>query len=278
MNYTYLKLGDQLPTVAVLQKLLKMHGAQLVCDGIFGDNTKWALREFQVRHGLLDHGRTDELTWTHLTRRRVLRILDYLSTEDSSIRETEVVDLQLTASQEDVILTGGQSGTASVLANRIMQHVAGRLGTVFLLRLHGHGEPGFQEVSSGNFVPGYESETDLQSVLWPQFMDDALHIGSLERTWWSWQNLGSIFNPYGSIQLMGCNVGFGTRHMITDGRLFLRTLSRIVGVPVSAGIEVQYAGENETFSLEGSVRNAFPGGMSLRSWARNLPDFECYSN
>lgn len=272
MNYTYLKLGDQLPAVAVLQKLLKSYGAQLVCDGIFGDNTKWALRVFQRDNGLLDHGRVDKITWARLTARKTLKFIDCVGTHYRDLRQGEINDFELIGANGDVILTGEQSGAATVLARRILQFATGYFGQVFLLRLHGHGGPGDQDVSGGYFIPGYESETDLQSVLRPQFIDGRLHIGAIERTWDSWQNLRPIFSPFGSIQFMGCYVGAEF-----EGRRLLTSLARIVGVPVSGGIETQMGGGNSTFSLEGTVRNAFPAGLSLQSWARNLPDFESYS-
>ena len=82
------------------------------------------------------------------------------------------------------------------------------------------------------------------------------------------QSLQSIFAPYGTVQLMGCETGGGP-----EGRRLLQGLANLWRVPVSAGVHTQFAGGATTFRFEGRVLSAFPHSGTLRSWAHGLRQF-----
>lgn len=61
-----LRRGDTGIWVARLQQLLKRHGHNISCCGVFGPVTEIALRAFQHLHRLPVNGVTDTPTWIHL--------------------------------------------------------------------------------------------------------------------------------------------------------------------------------------------------------------------
>ncbi len=67
--------GDEGPVVSVIQLLLRdiilLYGRNadiLPVDGVFGDLTEEAVKDFQRVHGLPDDGRVDRVTWNRLAR------------------------------------------------------------------------------------------------------------------------------------------------------------------------------------------------------------------
>lgn len=60
------QLGDQDQAVRTLQHLLNFHGAALEADGVFGEETRAAVKEFQQAHALTDNGVVGPLTWPAL--------------------------------------------------------------------------------------------------------------------------------------------------------------------------------------------------------------------
>src|SRR5262249_35448757 len=83
MNYTYLRFGDHLPTVGVLQKLLNRSGANLVVDGIFRDKTRAAVLKFQAMRCRSRDGLVGLETWERLTEGLDLPIVDCIDIYDS---------------------------------------------------------------------------------------------------------------------------------------------------------------------------------------------------
>jgi hypothetical protein len=67
---------------------------------------------------------------------------------------------------------------------------------------------------------------------------------------------------------MHCETGRGPA-----GRQMLATVSSILGVPATAGVNTQYGGGENTFRFEGPTFTAVPNGQSLKEWCRALPDF-----
>src|SRR5688500_18394589 len=60
------QLGDQDQGVRSLQHLLNLHGAALEPDGVFGEATQAAVKEFQTAHALTDDGVVVPATWQAL--------------------------------------------------------------------------------------------------------------------------------------------------------------------------------------------------------------------
>ena len=63
---TTLRHGDRSQAVRILQKNLNAHGAQLVIDGDYGDNTETAVRTYQLKVGLVVDGVAGSKTQTSL--------------------------------------------------------------------------------------------------------------------------------------------------------------------------------------------------------------------
>jgi hypothetical protein len=91
MNYTYLRFGDTLPTVGVLQKLLNRSGAALNVDGFFRVKTRAAVLKFQHEHPpLRADGEVGIQTWARLTEGLNLPIVDCVDVFDTVERRERV--------------------------------------------------------------------------------------------------------------------------------------------------------------------------------------------
>jgi N-acetyl-anhydromuramyl-L-alanine amidase AmpD len=66
INPPTLRRGDTGIWVDRLQRLLKRHGYDVSCCGVFGPVTEIALRSFQHLHHLPVNGVTDTSTWLQL--------------------------------------------------------------------------------------------------------------------------------------------------------------------------------------------------------------------
>jgi hypothetical protein len=251
MNYTFLRRGDQLPAVGVLQKLLNRGEAKLVADGIFGPHTEAAVREFQrVRHMGVD-GIVGKDTWPRVSAGANLRILDCIDVFDPSLLQLEATDIKR-AGGNPMLIGGACNGVAEAV-NLILR--AAGAGTVFLLRFHGHGAPGVAGVSFGQGEIGWGERADI----------DVANFNTLQPTL---ARLRPIFSDYGNVQFMHCETGSGTK-----GRRLLQLIANTLGVPATAALHIQYGGGLDTFKFEGPTFTALPGGGSLGTWCRSLPDF-----
>jgi hypothetical protein len=267
MNYTYLRLGDNLPTVGVLQKLLNRVGAKLNVNGIFGNKTLAAVRHFQHAHHLKPDGLVGKHTWKRITAGLVLQIVDCVDVFDTFQKEeflrakdykraNEMADSNA-AEAHDIRAVGGKPLVIGGMCNGVAQVVSLISTTAkeaFLLRLHGHGRAGSMGVGAGSGGPNELNRINAESI--PQLR---LVLGSLK----------GVFGPYGSVQLMGCETGRGL-----EGATMLKTIASILGVPVTAGINFQYGGGGiPTFKFEGPTHTEVPYGQSLKDWCAALPDF-----
>ncbi len=95
----------------------------------------------------------------------------------------------------------------------------------------------------------------------------------------SLRSLGSVFGRYGSCELKGRHTG-----QDREGEDLLQWMAYHLGVPVSAGNFFQLSNpfkfddknskDKDEHSTEmQKTKTAFPGGVSLESWCRSLPDF-----
>ena len=260
--YTFLRQGDRLPTVGVVQVLLNrgIASGKLTKDGAFGPRTRRALQDFQRPRGLTPDGIVGRNTWPRLVQGTGFRILDAIDITDPSVLDTE---------GDDIRRAGGKPSLIGYMCNglgQLIQELAARMsggGEVVLLRFFGHGSPGVMGISDGVGsvrVGGrrvYLEDDDLSS----------LTPGTVGRAESELRRLTPYFGRYGSVELHGCRVGRGR-----GGQRMLQQLADIWRVPVTAALNTQYAGGVSTFRYEGPVTTAFPGGQTLRSWAAALPD------
>lgn len=272
MNYTCLSIGNKLPSVGVLQKLLNRVGAKLDSDGIFGPKTQAAVKHFQHSVHLDPDGIVGEDTWPRLTEGLDLPIVDCVDVFDSFqkeefLRKKKKKEAAASADSyamevDDIRSAGGNPFVIGGMSNGVDQVISMICATAretFLLRFHGHGYAGSVGISAGSGGPD-----ELNRI-------NADTIGLLHSVI---ARLNQVFGPYGSIEFMSCHTAQGS-----EGRHIVNTVASLAGIPVTAGIKMQYGGGTSTFRFEGPTYTAIPGGQTLKDWCRALPDFPryCYS-
>lgn len=254
MSYPYLKRGDRLPSVGILQKLLNARDdAELGVDGIFGRLTQEAVRNFQLSRRLQVDGIVGVQTWPRLTAAESnLRVMDFIDIFDESLLDLEATDIRRAGGNP--LLMGG---TCNGLEQAIYMIRSASAGCVFLLRFHGHGNSGLAGVGFGHGEEGFQRNTFNNAAV--------KHVRE------TIAKLRGAFGPYGCVQFMHCNVAQGR-----EGRSFLANMADILQVPVSAGIHTQYGGGYrgyDSFRFTGPTHTALPGGKTLKSWCSGLPEF-----
>ncbi|MBZ5683750.1 MAG: peptidoglycan-binding protein [Acidobacteriia bacterium] len=262
MNYVFLNRGCVLPAVGVLQLLLNRQGAHLEVDGIFGQRTESAVRQFQRSHRLEVDGVVGEQTWPRLVGDEDLQIADCVDITDPSLLRLEATDLLLTGGSPFLI-----GGMCNGVEQAVQQITAGIRGKVFLLRFHGHGNVGAAGVgfgegtldSNGTKINMYGEKSDIDTY-------------NLDEVRPYLARLRGIFGPYGNIQFMHCKTGRGT-----TGLALLKNIAQIVGVPVTAAVNTQYGSGIKTFKFEGPTQTACPPGMNLKTWCTSRRQFACMS-
>jgi hypothetical protein len=255
-NFPGLRLGDQLPAVGVLQRLLVRAGYEPGIDCDFGAGTDRALRKFQKDFGLSVNGKTDPWTWHRLLSGESLPILDVVDIFDGTSYEGKVLQLQKYGASP--IVLGGMCNGLEQAITMVLRVAPPEL---FMLRFFGHGAPGAAGVSTGHGELTGGRQRDL--VRTADLEDDY-------ETQFQYTRLRGLFGPYGCVQFMHCSTGHGT-----TGQRFIEAMAGLVSVPVSAGIDTQYSGGSnwETWFYEGPTRTRVPGGRSMASWARGRPPF-----
>ncbi|MGD9614999.1 MAG: peptidoglycan-binding protein [Alphaproteobacteria bacterium] len=249
-NYVYLRQGDILPAVGVLQKLLNRGRAGLVPDGSFGPRTRAAVVAFQSLRRLTPDGIVGENTWPRVSAGEALPIIDCIDIFDPSLMNFEMKDL-VRVGVNPLVLGGMCNGVEQAV--QMILSAAGR--NVFMLRFHGHGAPGIAGISFGEGGVGFGERANIDPA------NLAVMLPILAR-------LRPIFGPYGCVQFMHCSTGRGP-----DGRTVLSSIANALNVPVSAGLRDQLGGGVNTFRFEGPTFTAVPGNRSLRSWCAGLPEF-----
>ena len=242
---TLLWKGDVLPTVSTAQILLRRHRPQTVIttDGIFGPKTGKAVWNFQEHH----HLKTDQIigpkTWHKLEDVSRFRTVDVVDGTDPSLVQLEAADLRKDG--YDPIVLFGMSNGLEVAMNQIAAR--GGNGETMLLRFHGHGNNGLQNVTGGEI----NGAPHLAAISLSNF-------GQIEHLL---VRIKGIFVEFGAVQLLGCDVGGG------KGSALVEKLANTWGVPVTAGIHTQFGGGDKTFRFEGAVVTKVPGGGTLKSWS-----------
>ena len=247
-----LEQGNVAPVVSSLQTLLRRHRphAKITVDGSFGSKTKAAVIGFQEQHkpGLAKDGIVGRFSWETLMAVSNLQTIDVVDGTDSALVTLEAADIVSAGGVP--ILVFGMSGGVDFVMDQIVARARGR-GSVALLRFHGHGTRGLQNVTGG----GLNGAPHLASISNGNF---GQVVGSLRK-------ISHIFAGFGCVQLLGCKVGGGA-----NGVSLMRKLADTWGVPVTAGVLDQLGGGPNTFRFEGPTITGFPSGGNLASWSSKI--------
>ena len=236
-----LRMGDWLPAVATVQKFT---GAGV--DGQFGWDTHRKVAAWQGQKSLMADGIVGRDSWTRMMRDNDLVTVDVVDGTDQSLLEYEAADIRK-AGGEPIILMGMSNGV-TVMVNHVMARLR-RSRSLAVLRIHSHGASGLMNVTAGSMSGAAHGA--------------AIALGNLADIGPQLSRLAPCFARHGAMQLMGCNVGAGPA-----GQAMLAAVARLVGVPVSAGVQTQYGSGRATFRFEGPVQHGFPFGGTLPVWAR----------
>lgn len=233
----FLNRGCYVPFVATVQVLLCQYPphADLKIDQIFGPKTEAAVRHFQEYHGLKVDGIVGNKTWKSLSRVSGLIIADVVNASEPKLLNG-VREAIARAHGELIEISPGSAGV-----DEFVQKVAdrGNEGPIALLRIHGHGNVGYQTLSV------YEQPEALGSI------DSASSPEVLEEL----GLLKPYFSRIGAAQLHGCEVGSGN-----PGSALLWRLATAWGVPVTAGSGTQHYAGADNFRFESGGQTQRPVG------------------
>jgi hypothetical protein len=236
--------------VTTSQILLRRHrpGAAIGCDGNFGSKTKAAVNAYQGAHApLKKDGIIGPKTWNSFMSVSGFQTIDVVDGTDPSLLALEAADIK--AAGGDPIVVFGMSNGLEFVMRQIAAR--GRRNNVLLLRIHGHGNNGLQNVTGGtiNGAP-HMASISLQNYA---ASEPSLNL------------IRPVLAPLGSVQLLGCDVGGGG-----PGKQLVARLAQTWGVPVTAGLHTQFGGGNDTFRFEGPTISSFPRGLDMKSWSKAM--------
>jgi peptidoglycan hydrolase-like protein with peptidoglycan-binding domain len=244
----YLEQGMTLPVVTTAQLLLRQSKpyASVNCTGNFDPFTRVAVVNFQKFHKVVTDGAIGKDNWDRLTSPKKLRTIDVVDGTDQSLVDLEVKDIRKQGGNP-IILYAASNGVQE-LVEAVKRRATGE-GSVALLRIHGHGGPGMQGVSTGQ----NNGQRHLAGISDENFGVTGAQLAQLK----------SLMCPYGSVQLLGCNVGEGSK-----GKSLVNKLTESFGVPVTAAVLEQLGGGRNTFTFEGPTVTGIPGGGTIKSWSQ----------
>lgn len=149
------------------------------------------------------------------------------------MREMDIAPIQIPT------LSNGVDYMVNELVNRVA-----KMGTIDLLRIHGHGGPGIQTISCGLNLIKKELPTS-RSIL---------STYNFERLRAVLTRLNGCFAPDARVWLMGCEVGAERQ-----GWELVHKLSSLWRVAVTAGVPLQYGGSYmTTLTHEGNTITCLP--------------------
>lgn len=141
------------------------------------------------------------------------------------------------------IRIGAMDFGVDFMVDQLIQTVK-KAGTIDLLRIHGHGVPGLQTVSSG-------MKLERRSLPFLRSIISSYNFVHIQKCL---ARLQGFFAPHGQVWLMGCEVGASFQ-----GSLLVNNLAKLWRVPVKAGVLEQFAGfGTTTFELEGPTITGLP--------------------
>ena len=263
-------MGDRLPAVGILQKLIDRRlpeDTEIAITGVFNLSTQTYLGLSIGRMTRVPY-RVEESTWQQLSEGVRLDIVDCADIIASNQEELALqhVEADLVSAIREEVIDGIQYLVRNVVSSTTNN-------SIFMLRIHGHGNNGFLGISvgTGSMTQRYQAihqhltDVELEQLLSP---------------------LRPKFSRYGCVQFMHCLSASGN-----EGMRLLDRVSQVLGVPVTGARETQYAGTTSivepgnifrssfdtTFYYEGPTYTAFPDDLTLQTWCNSLPDFpECY--
>lgn len=261
MTYPHLRIGDRLPAVAVMQKLLRHNlGERVEISGRYSHSTRDALLRFQRSRHLFESGSSlNQSIWlallnlpTHTLRLSIIDLVDQTSSTFFS-HENDADNIR-SEGGNPIVLNGDPHGVG-VAVNEIIRMANGR--PIFLLRIHGHGLDG--DIS---FSTGMGADPDGLSSINPANLETLRPV--LEQ-------LRPLLFHYGCIQFMHCLVAHSS-----VGEGLLDNIANMLSVPVTGAREPQLSGGvgDATFRYEGAYYTAVPSGLSLSAWAASLPGYD----
>ena len=164
-------------------------------------------------------------------------IVDVIDMEDPILGADRAAQLgRLGAHSIKLRMYGMSNGVGQMIQDLASSVPAGRLQ---VLRIWSHGRSGGQTISGGH---GGEA---FRVAHWT-----GISVANLDVLAPTLARLKTLFLPSGRVELRGCEVASGS-----DGRTLLLRLAKIWGVPVLAGIALQYRAE-----WDGNVTRASPSG------------------
>jgi len=141
------------------------------------------------------------------------------------------------------IRIGAMDFGVDFMVDRLTEKVK-KSGAIDLLRIHGHGVPGLQTVSSG-------LDLEKKSLPYLRSIISSYNFVHIQKCL---ARLQGLFAPNAEVWLMGCEVGANFQ-----GTLLVNNLAKLWRVPVRAGFLEQLGGiGTATFGLEGPIATGFP--------------------
>jgi hypothetical protein len=266
-DYPDLKIGDQLPTVALVQLLLnrqrkKLGLEELTVDGFFGTHTKRMVEKFQKKSKLNGDGVVGKRTWPKLTEGTRFLIHNAVDISDPSFQGTTMAPLaKLKASVTTAfVVCNGVRMIITDIVERARNH------ELVLLRFHGHGKPGSLRVSGKSKI----TLPDRRVIKIPDDCQSNISRQNLPVLTPILQLLGPYFSVYGSVEFHSCRVALGD-----ENEEFLNKLANIWQVPVTAERISEDNIPETTFRFTGGPKRlytGFPSGYTnLEEWSQSLP-------
>ena len=268
------QLGDRLPTVATVQRLLNARrDTAILVDGAFGPITQNAVRDFQrMTHCSTVNGRVDNATWNRLNQGMNFTVHDVIDITDPEL----LLDLGVIERYNDhPIVFGGMSNAVEQMVNLVISRTPN--GSLVLLRFDGHGNQGIQVIGVGRgWIDIFGTQRphnernipDAQIELYRNTIRYSSVSGSQKNLRYVRDFLSRLrpcFSPYGSIEFHGCRIALGA-----EGRSFMQEVSDIVGVPATGSLISQDVGTVQRFM--GTTFTGCPNGVSLKDWSGSLPE------
>ncbi len=275
----HVRLGDEDPKVVLVQIALSTRPPHtlLRVDGRFGSKTKAAVQLLQDKLKRRPSGEVEGEEWKAMMEAMPFGVFDHTDLDETIVAMIEgKTEKQISADDHQYGIRAkielerdggavssigiGASNGVGLLVSRIVQ--AGRTKQLGLLRIFGHGGSAMQMISAGRGgMPGGAAEHAA-----------ALTPAITRRMRPELKRAAAAFRSYGSAELHGCRVADGPM-----GRLLLKDLADEWGVPVTAAVDRQRVGGGMTLRFEGRTVTAFPGRVTLRTWAEKVAALSAYS-